>query len=241
MGLNIVFWNCQGIRSKRKELELYLKENATDIIALNETFLSKKHNFKIPGYDTIRNDRSTGLRGGVAFLVKHGLVINKEYRNADFNIITENEALAINLELSHNQNLTLATIYCPNGNPNSSLFQTINNLSDNVIFVGDFNSKLESFGCAPKNSSGPMLKNIQNKLNLIYLNNDEHTHMDRAHGSTDILEMAFISSNLAIHDIQFQIGVDFGSDHLPIEISIDTTPHRNTSTNPTKYKFDQTD
>ena len=106
-----MFWNCQGIRSKRKQLESYLKENATDIIALNETFLSKKHNFKIPGYDTIRNDRSTGLRGGVALLVKHGLVINKEYRNADFNIITEKEALAINLELSHNQNLTLATIY----------------------------------------------------------------------------------------------------------------------------------
>ena len=62
MGLNIVFWNCQGIRSKRKELELYLKENATDIIALNETFLSKEQDSKIPGYDTIRNDRSTGLR-----------------------------------------------------------------------------------------------------------------------------------------------------------------------------------
>ena len=110
------------------------------------------------------------------------------------------------------------------------------------MLVGAFNSKLESFGCAQKNSSGPMLKNIQNKLNLIYLNNDEHTHMDRAHGNTDILsDMAFISPNLAIHDIQFQIGVDLGSDHLPIEISIDTTPHRNTSTNPTKYKFDQTD
>ena len=53
--------------------------------------------------------------------------------------------------------------------------------------------------------------------------------------------MAFISPNLAIHDIQFQIGVDLGSDHLPIKISIDTTPHMNTSTNPTKYKFDQTD
>ena len=65
--------------------------------------------------------------------------------------------------------------------------------------------------------------------------------MDRTHGSTDILDMTFISPNLAIHDIQFQIGVDLGSDHLPIEISIDTTPHRNTSTNPTKYKFDQTD
>ena len=40
-----------------------------DVIALNETFLSKKHNFKIPGYDTIRNDLSTGQRGGVAFLI----------------------------------------------------------------------------------------------------------------------------------------------------------------------------
>ena len=50
-----MFWNCQGVRSKRKELELelYLKENTIDIIALNETFLTKKINFKIQGYDTI--------------------------------------------------------------------------------------------------------------------------------------------------------------------------------------------
>ena len=65
--------------------------------------------------------------------------------------------------------------------------------------------------------------------------------MDRANSSTDILDMAFISLNLAMHDIQFQIGDDLGSDHLPIEISIDTAPHRNTSTNHTKHKFDQTD
>ena len=86
-----------------------------------------------------------------------------------------------------------------------------------------------------------MLKTIQNKLNLTYINNDEHTHMDRRTGSTDILDIAFITQNLAIHDIQFQIGVDSGSDHLPIEIPIDTTPLRNTFTNYTKYKFDQTD
>ena len=229
-----MLWNRQGIRSRHKELELYFKENLIDIIALNETFLNKKITFKIQGYDTVRNDRSTGSRGGVAFLVKHGLVVNKEFRNADFNIITENEALAINLELSSNQNLTLATIYCPNGTPNFSLFQTISNLSDNFMFVGDFNLKLEAFGCASKNNSGLILKTIQNKLNLIYLNNDKHTYMDWRSGNTDLLDMAFISQNLAIHDIQFQIGVDMGSDHLPIEISIDTTPLRNTFTYHTK-------
>ena len=121
MGLNILFWNCQGIRRKRKELELYIKENEFDIVALNETFLNKNLTFKIPGYDTIKNDSSTGQKGGAAFLVKHGIVINKEYRNSDFSIITQNEAMAINLDLSNNQNVALATIYCPNGNPNLSL------------------------------------------------------------------------------------------------------------------------
>ena len=57
MGINTMFWNCQGVRSKRKELELYLKENNFDIAALNETFLTKKIDCKIQGYDTIKSDR----------------------------------------------------------------------------------------------------------------------------------------------------------------------------------------
>ena len=236
-----MFWNCQGVRSNRKELELYLKDNNFDIVALNETFLTKKIDFKIQGYDTIKNDHSTGARGGVVFLVKHGLVSNEEYRNTDFNIITDNEALVIDIDLSNDQNLILATIYCPKGNPDLRLFETINNLSDNVTFVCDFNSKLEAFGCAKKITSGPMFKTTQNQLNLVYLNIDEHTHLDRFTGNTDILDMAFISPNLSKHDIQFLIGDDLGSDHLPIQIAIDTQPHRNIHINPVKYRFNQTD
>ena len=107
---------------------------------------------------TISNDSSTGAGGGVAFLVKHCLIINKEYRKTDFNIITDTEASVIDIYLSDNQNLILATLCCPNGNPNLTLFETINKLSDNVMFVGDFNSKLEAFGCAKKSNSGPVLK-----------------------------------------------------------------------------------
>ena len=53
--------------------------------------------------------------------------------------------------------------------------------------------------------------------------------------------MAFVSPNLSKHDIQFQIGDDLGSDHLSFEISVDAPPRRNSHTNHTKYKFDQTD
>ena len=207
MGTNIMFWNCQGIRPKRKELELYLKENIFNIVALNETLLTKKIDFKIQGYDIIKNDRSTGARAGDAFHLKH-LVINKEFRNTDLNIKTNNEALVMDIYLSDNQNLILATIYCPNGNPNLRLFETINDLSDNVMFVSDFNSKLETLGCAKRNISGPMLKSIQSHLNLTYLNTNEHTHLDKRTCNTDILDMEFISPNLTKHDMQFLIGDD---------------------------------
>ena len=65
--------------------------------------------------------------------------------------------------------------------------------------------------------------------------------MDRSIGSTDISDMTFISPNLAKHDIQFEIGDDLGSDHVPTEASIDAPPHRNSSIDHTRYKFDQTD
>ena len=109
------------------------------------------------------------------------------------------------------------------------------------MFVGDLNSKLEAFSYAKKNISGPALKNIQSHLNLTYLNNNEHTHLDKRTGNTDVLRKAFISPNLTKHDIQFLIGDGFGSDNLPIEISTDVQPHRNIHTNPIRYKFDQTD
>ena len=86
------------------------------------------------------------------------------------------------------------------------------------MLVGDFDSKLESFGCAKKNASGPVLKQTPKQLNLIYLNNDEHTHMDRSNGTIDLLDMAFISQNLAKHDIQslyiyhFSTVIDFPSE-----------------------------
>ena len=70
--MNIVFWNCQGLRPKRKELQNYLLENQIDIPAINETFLKPKFKFHLPGYDIYKNDRLVGTKGGVAILVKKG-------------------------------------------------------------------------------------------------------------------------------------------------------------------------
>ena len=71
--MNIVFWNYQGPRPKRKELQNYLLENQFDILALNEAFLKPKIKFHLPGYDMYKNDRLVG-KGGVAILVKKGII-----------------------------------------------------------------------------------------------------------------------------------------------------------------------
>ena len=74
--MNIVFWNCQGLRPKRKEQQNYLLENQINVLALNETFLKPKFKFHLPGYDIYKNDRLVGTKGGV----KKGIIVIQEWK-----------------------------------------------------------------------------------------------------------------------------------------------------------------
>ena len=115
--MNIVFWNCQGLRPKWKELQNYLLENQIDILALNEKFLESKFKFHLAGYDIYKYDRLIGTKSGVAILVRKGIIVNQEWKTEHFNVITDSETLAIEIELQNGDKVVLATIYCPKGNP----------------------------------------------------------------------------------------------------------------------------
>ena len=130
--MNIVFWKCQGLRPKWKELQNYLLENQIDILALNETFVKPKFKFHLLGYDIYKNDRPVGTKGGVAILVKKGIIVNQEWTNEHFNVITDNETLAT--EKSNSKTEVRLFWLCPNGNPSSRLFRMINALSNLKLF-----------------------------------------------------------------------------------------------------------
>ena len=134
-------------------------------------------------------------------MVKKGIIVNQEWKNEHFNVITDNEALAIKFELQNGDKVILATIYFPNGNPSSRLFRMINALSNQVIFLRDFNSKHKQFGCVKPNKSGQMLVDIAKDLKLFYVNQlcpNRHTsEEDPFHGRSDILDMAFMSPGLS--------------------------------------------
>ena len=92
---------------------------------------------------TYIKDRLVGTKDGVAILVKlkKGIIVNQEWKNEHFNVMTDNEALAVETELLNGDKVVLTTIYCTNEYPSLRLFRTINALSRQVIFLGDFNSK----------------------------------------------------------------------------------------------------
>ena len=120
----------------------------------------------------------------------------------------------------------------------------INVLSKQVIFLEDFNSKHQQFGCVKPNKSGQMLLNIAKALKLFYVNQLEpnrHMPEDPVHGTSDILDMAFITPGLSSQDISFSVADDhIGIDHFPIQISLDKPLKWNTPLTEPCYQLDKT-
>ena len=64
---------------------------------------------------------------------------------------------------------------------------------------------------------------------------------DPVHGTSDILDMAFITPGVSSRDISFSVADDhMGSDHFPIQISLDKPLKRNTPLTEPRYRFDKT-
>ena len=64
-------------------------------------------------------------------------------------------------------------------------------------------------------------------------------HEDPVHGTSDILDMALLSPGLSSRDISFSTADDhMGSDHFPIQISLDKPLRRNTPLTESRYRFD---
>ena len=86
--------------------------------------------------------------------------------------------------------------------------------------------------------------NIAKDLKLFYVNQLEpnrHMREDPVHGKSDIFDIAFITPGLRSQDISFSIADDhMGSDHLPIQISLDKPLKRNTPLTEPRYRFDKT-
>ena len=207
-----------GLRARKTELIEHLKEHKPDFVTLNETKVLPKHKVSIPGYESVRKDRSAA-GGGVAILIKKEIAYSIVYTD-DINAQT----VAITFK-QRDKEIALATVYNPPGKIVE--LETLKHLTDkyeHCIITGDFNSKHAYFGNDKSDSAGDALFNITEELDLTILNDESVTFCRNYAGNSveSILDLALASRKMGPIVAECTVKGDVGSDHLPVHIRLNS-------------------
>lgn len=141
--------------AKRHSLLDFLHLKNPDIILICETKLNPRHNVSFPGYNLIRNDRSTNAGGGTAILVRNS------FKFSILNLGSSFESTCILIKF-RDKIVAFAAIYRPpnsslSGSTIDSLTESIFGVTDLMIIGGDFNAHHTHWGSSNCSSAGNIL------------------------------------------------------------------------------------
>ena len=192
----MLHWNAEGVRNKKLELQVLMKERNIDVCYIQETHLNSSHRFSIRGYDTFRRDRKNRPKGGILAHVKNTHAAAELYRSED----EDTEVLGIKLLLDKNP-LTIYNLYSP---PNKQLRPQVFQ-----FFMGDFNrDEVEDWI-------------ITHNMVLINKAVDPPTFYSRAWRSTSSPDLTIATNDVAkitSREVDKQLGE---SDHKSIFLTIE--------------------
>ncbi|GFW79721.1 putative RNA-directed DNA polymerase from transposon BS [Trichonephila clavipes] len=193
----------------------HLFDSHTASSVAQETKLGEQRLLNARGYNIVRRDRTSG-GGGLMFLI-HDVHF---HRLPDIgNDTSDLEYLGISVR-SKDHTITIKNLYHP---PNSQHFDT-NRMEglfdDNTIILGDFNAKNTTWGSTITNARCLVLSNLVNDQAFLCLNDGTHTFRSNSYGSTDVLDLTFISPGLFPY-CSWRLLDNIGSDHRPILVEID--------------------
>ena len=218
--LNVLSWNNLG---RRLWITLYIYDKSPDIILLNSTSLvctennrNSLSNIKLNNYKTYLTKQD--IQFGSAILVK---------KNLRHSIIPNLSPSSIAVKVSTATGpIVFFTSYIPprvNG-INSLDFQKLISINVPLLIAGDFNANHTFFGSHNRTSNhrGELLYHICKLYNLDFLGPDFHTfHSGRKKGKPDLV----LGNNLLrIFNRLISQGPRVGSDHIPVQIELDTKP-----------------
>ena len=175
--IQIVQWNARSLRSdgrsKLPELYHFLEsfENKPEIVCLQETWITKKHNqLKLKGYSPpaiFRRERDQ-QGGGVAIFVKSG-IDHKILKIPDSKLKTVGMRI-----FGDRKNIDIINIYAPQTAEitENELNKITNNLENNVVILGDFNShnRLWEPHCNNDDKKSEEILKFMTRKNLMLLN-----------------------------------------------------------------------
>jgi len=112
--LRLDYWNTDGVRGKKLELEYFLSQHGVYICLLSETFLKPDLAFRLANYVCHCTDRRTAM-GGTTILLRRGIV----HHSLPVLVLTPLEATAVQVTLAGRPVKILADYLSPRDGGNS--------------------------------------------------------------------------------------------------------------------------
>ena len=247
--LKILAINVNSIISlyRRNNLNIFLKKQSPDILAISETKLNKNHKLFFENYCIFRNDREKKEGGGTALLIKKNICCKKISTPSNLEVI---ETTMISIKLSQNKIFFIISAYASSSNK-SQINNDLNIISkklklehpdNSYIIIGDLNSRHSLWNNPKANYRGRQLKNWieQNEITL----NAKllHSQIPTFYNSDSFIDIAIVKSSIKIKE-KYLFTLDYESDHRAIGIHVqlsDKLPVVNSLNNKVKFNFKKT-
>src|SRR6476661_823461 len=216
--LKICFWNANGIRQHKNELEYFLKNKQIDVMMISETHLTSRNTFNINGYilyDT--KDPRDRACGGSAILIKTRV---KHYLMCDHR---EDYLQATTICVEElNRNIVISSLYSP---PRFTISEGqydkyYKSLGPCFLAAGDYNAKHTFWGSRLITPKGRALFNTISKMDLNVVASGQPTYWPTDHQKIpDVIDFGVVK-NIPIETIHVEASLDLSSDHTPTIVTI---------------------
>ena len=208
--LTVCSWNADGLRNRLGELIEFLYRVNVDILLLNETRYTNTLKLKIKNYKVIRVDKSS-TAGGIAILIKNSI----PYKIVQISNTGHIENLCIKLA----SNVHIICAYCsPNKEFTYQNIESLINVGNRVLLVGDLNAKHQTWNCNRNNRRGRVLFQYAQQNNCSILFPDNPTHHPWNGTTPSTIDIALNKNIRNASDIE--VLHELSSDHNPIVITL---------------------
>ncbi|UYV84365.1 hypothetical protein LAZ67_X001944 [Cordylochernes scorpioides] len=220
--LNVLQCNINGISTSKSKVKLdeilsLADSKGANIICLQETKLKPNHLFKVKGFKILRKDRpSADGGGGLLTLIK-----DLSFEEIDTPSTNHIELQALKIHLPNQRPLTIVNTYHPPQKPGPELDLVAHLLDPNILILGDFNSKHQSWGCSLNNTEGSILSTFIDDNNLTIVSHGP-TYISHSYGTPQTLDLTMTSPSMQ-QFIKNSTLKSIGSDHLPLLTEISTS------------------
>ena len=114
--------------------------------------------------------------------------------------------------------------------------------SGRLFISGDFNAHHKEWSKGKENMSGKYLKEMIETMSLTTINNpSESTHYNKSQDEFNSPDICIIDSKSLQYVLEWKVGEDLGSDHLPMETTIKLNAIRTTVKNRRHWCFNKCD